>query len=105
MKSKLLIVIIFLSLCNALSSNPSYGATQDDAFYQGIFDETKLKTFFLRRIANDISDDDIPFYDPQNTSMPTDSSPKGIFLHTADVNDLNTLFNAVGKRIQLKLVK
>ncbi len=101
MKIKLLI-FIFLSLC-VIPPALSY---EDSKFYQKIESDQSLKTFFLRRVANDVQPGDFPYDDdrnPYNTQLA--NLPKGIYLQTADSDDLNTLFTAVGRRIQLRLVK
>jgi hypothetical protein len=75
-------------------------------FYQNIYDDNSIKTFFLKRIANDPDPNDAPFYDTLNIyAKSTGKMPKGLFLHTNDPDDLDALFRAIGKRIRLKLVR
>jgi hypothetical protein len=103
---------ILSSLCCILLVIPSGGGAGDstpitnDVFYQDIFDDTTLKTFLLKRMANDMGSTDPPFYDAGNPyAAQTANMPKGLFLHTDNAEDLDNLFQVIGKRIQLRLVK
>lgn len=81
------------------------GMIDDENPYQNQWDDDSIKTYFLRRIANDMLATD-PSFNPwldainQNTS----AHPKGVFLQTKNDQDLDDLFQTIAKRIQLRLV-
>ncbi len=102
MKIKLLI-FLFLSL-GVISS--ALGNATNYAFYQDLWSDQSLKTFFLRRIANDIQPGDVPYVDVRNDYNALIANlPKGVYVHTANAGDLDALFTDIARRIQLRLVK
>jgi Flp pilus assembly protein TadG len=77
-------------------------ATEGADVYQSITNYSNIKSYLLKRIANDPAG----VSDPQFPSLPEDPShPAGIYFQTPDPNDLVELFQAVAKRIRLRLLR
>ena len=72
--------------------------------YQDIYNDRTLKTYLMKRVANDPAGAADPcFENPMGTV--TTNQPRGVFLQTDDENDLNPLFQNIARRIQLRLVR
>ncbi len=70
--------------------------------YQDVNDQEKIKSYFLRRLANAPEG----VNDPPFPNLPKDSShPVGIYFQTPAPSDLVNLFQAVARRIKLRLVE
>src|SRR3989338_4830257 len=93
-----LLVTISAGLCGLASL-----AIADDPTdpYQNILRDDLIKTYFLRRIANDVWPGDLAF-----TDITTDISraTKGKYLQTDNADDLEGLFQTIARRIQLRLI-
>lgn len=72
--------------------------------YQEIYNDRTLKTYLMKRVANDPAGDTDPcFKNPMNTV--TTNQPRGVFLRTKKAEDLDPLFQNIARRIQLRLVR
>ncbi len=77
-------------------------AAQNADPYQDVNDEQSLKSYFLRRVANDpASRNDPPF--PNLPNNPT--HPAGIYFQTPNPNDLVDIFKTVARKIKLRLIE
>ena len=103
MKKTLCALILLVTSSTLIFSNEKIysGSTEDP--YQNVTDIESIKTYFLRRIANDVKPGDPSFvidgYSPNMSSY-----PKGNFFLASDSSQLDEKFKDVAKKIKLRLV-
>jgi Flp pilus assembly protein TadG len=77
-------------------------ATEGADVYQSITNYSNIKSYLLKRIANDPAGEG----DPDFPGLPWNANyPAGLYFQTPDPADLVELFQAVAKRIRLRLIK
>ncbi len=77
-------------------------AAQGSDVYQNVNDHQKIKSYFLKRVANDPAGNN----DPAFQNLPNNSShPAGIYFQTPNPADLVNIFQTVAKRIKLRLIE
>jgi hypothetical protein len=70
--------------------------------YQNVDDSSNLKSYFMRRVANDPTS----VSDPSFPGIPSSPAyPKGIYLQTPDPDHLLGLFETVALRLKVRLVE
>lgn len=70
--------------------------------YQNINDHQSIKSYLLRRLANDPTGKNNPSF----PNLPKDAShPTGVYFQTPNPNDLVDIFQTVAKRIKLRLIE
>ncbi len=77
-------------------------ATQGADVYQDVLDDQKIKSYFLRRVANDPAGKNDPVF-PNLPNNP--AHPAGIYFQTPNPADLVGMFQTVAKRIKLRLIE
>ena len=77
-------------------------ATQGNDVYQNVNDHQAIKSYFLKRVANDPTGKN----DPAFPNLPNNAShPAGIYFQTPNPADLVDIFQTVAKRIKLRLIE
>ncbi|MDD5216979.1 MAG: VWA domain-containing protein [Candidatus Omnitrophica bacterium] len=76
-------------------------ATEGSDPYQSVTNFNPIKSYFLRRLANDARTDP----DPDFPNLPNPANhPRGIYLQTPDPEDLEQLFRMVSTKLKSRLV-
>ena len=96
-------LILILSVLGAvLLCSEAMAATADP--YQDVTNETNVKTYFLRRISNDIKPGDPPFVIAGYETPDLSKLPVGKFFLANNSSQLDEAFKNVAKKIKLRLV-